>query len=412
MASAPAKKTQRLGWLDALRGVAALGVVFQHVGPEWLWAQYHVEHQQFDLGVFGVFLFFLVSGYIVPASLERRGDVRAFWVGRLLRLYPLLIVVVVLAWQLPSRYAVVAAGIYPGFWPTGAGNLLLLPDLLGLNGALRVVWTLSYEMVFYYIVTALFVFGRHRLSGPIAVGFATVAVFAGASLPLGLLVAEAGGTGPLVAIVAAVVVTALACILSGHRVATRIGGVLLGAVGLALLFLNSRSAGFESMMILATMFAGTAIYRAEHGQISRLQGVLCCGLVLAGGLVAGVQQGPHYLNLVWTATAGSWTTAFVAAWALFLLAWLLRRYPLPRALSWLGTVSYAVYLIHVPLLSCGVWLCVELQFWPHGLYQGLAVFGGFVAVLLAVSYAAHLLVEVPAQKLARRLTRPRAGVAG
>jgi peptidoglycan/LPS O-acetylase OafA/YrhL len=42
-----------------------------------------------DPGQYGVFVFFLVSGYIVPASLERRGSVRGFWVSRVFRLYPL-----------------------------------------------------------------------------------------------------------------------------------------------------------------------------------------------------------------------------------------------------------------------------------------------------------------------------------
>lgn len=51
----------------------------------------------FDPGIFGVVAFFLVSGYIVPASLERRGDVQAFWIGRLFRLYPLCAVVFVAA---------------------------------------------------------------------------------------------------------------------------------------------------------------------------------------------------------------------------------------------------------------------------------------------------------------------------
>jgi peptidoglycan/LPS O-acetylase OafA/YrhL len=33
-------------------------------------------------------VFFLVSGYIVPASLEHKGDVRSIWVNRVFRLYP------------------------------------------------------------------------------------------------------------------------------------------------------------------------------------------------------------------------------------------------------------------------------------------------------------------------------------
>ena len=39
----------------------------------------------------------MVSGYIVPASLERKGSVRGFWVSRVFRLYPLYIVALVAA---------------------------------------------------------------------------------------------------------------------------------------------------------------------------------------------------------------------------------------------------------------------------------------------------------------------------
>ena len=48
-----------------------------------------VTHQYVNIGRFGVVAFFLVSGYIIPFSLERGGSVRRFAVGRFFRLYPL-----------------------------------------------------------------------------------------------------------------------------------------------------------------------------------------------------------------------------------------------------------------------------------------------------------------------------------
>src|SRR5918999_6019833 len=81
--------TGRLAWLDALRGIGALVVAFQHAGyryvPELQWEL----HRWFDPGTFGITVFFLVSGYIVPASLTRAGSVRRFWISRLFRVYPL-----------------------------------------------------------------------------------------------------------------------------------------------------------------------------------------------------------------------------------------------------------------------------------------------------------------------------------
>lgn len=75
---APQQTRRRLAWLDALRGIAALVVVSEHaLEPLFPEAQLPVK-AAFEPGWYGVMVFFLVSGYIVPASLERRGSVRAF----------------------------------------------------------------------------------------------------------------------------------------------------------------------------------------------------------------------------------------------------------------------------------------------------------------------------------------------
>src|SRR5438445_10494770 len=87
----------RLAWLDVLRGLAALAVVFDHVSYHVLQHPRHVIYHWFNLGDYGVFVFFIISGYIVPASLERKGSVRTFWVSRLFRLYPLYLLAVGMA---------------------------------------------------------------------------------------------------------------------------------------------------------------------------------------------------------------------------------------------------------------------------------------------------------------------------
>ena len=87
----------RLGWLDALRGLAALAVVFDHLSYYVLQHVRAVIYHWFDAGNYGVFVFFIISGYIVPASLERKGSVRTFWVSRVFRLYPLYLLAVGIA---------------------------------------------------------------------------------------------------------------------------------------------------------------------------------------------------------------------------------------------------------------------------------------------------------------------------
>ena len=99
-----AAKGRRLAWLDALRGFAALCVVFDHMSTLVLQHVRSDVYVWFNGGQYGVFVFFLVSGYIIPASLERKGSVRGFWVSRAFRLYPLYIVgIAVLAPGLEDR---------------------------------------------------------------------------------------------------------------------------------------------------------------------------------------------------------------------------------------------------------------------------------------------------------------------
>src|SRR5437899_12115463 len=83
----PARTGTRLAWLDVLRGVAALAVVFDHASYYVLQHVRGIIYQWFDPGNYGVVVFFIISWYIVPASLERKGRVRTLWVVRPLRLF-------------------------------------------------------------------------------------------------------------------------------------------------------------------------------------------------------------------------------------------------------------------------------------------------------------------------------------
>ena len=88
----PDGKTARLAWLDLLRGVAAMVVALHHATYYFTPTLRAGHLPWFDPGLYGVLVFFLVSGYIVPASLERHGQVRSFWISRITRIYPLLTV--------------------------------------------------------------------------------------------------------------------------------------------------------------------------------------------------------------------------------------------------------------------------------------------------------------------------------
>ncbi|MGT2528119.1 acyltransferase family protein [Streptomyces nojiriensis] len=405
--SSPATAASRLGWLDALRGIAALSVAVYHLALPFYWVPHGTRVPYYlDPGIFGVLLFFLVSGYIIPASLERRGDVRAFWVGRAFRIYPVVIVTVVAALLLlPRKHTVVADGAFDHPLLAFAGNGLMLQDLTGVPNVIGVMWTLTYEMVFYYFVTALFALGWHRKSAPIAAGFAAVALVLGGWIALGTLSVNPSSTRHLVLACATVVVMAMACIMTGKQALIRGGGLLLGALGLVLIALNSRAAAFETMMIFATMFSGTVLYRLEHGQIERTQAFLTCGFVVACGFLTGyVYNRGQALSQTYSGSWMAWSFAYVAAWAVFAAGMLLRKRRFPRWLSWLGAISYSLYLLHNPLIHGMNWM-LEGRAPIHSWTGRALLFTGFMAALTVVSWLSYRLVELPFQNLGRRVLK-------
>jgi peptidoglycan/LPS O-acetylase OafA/YrhL len=188
-ANAAAPKHSRLAWLDALRGFAALCVVFDHGSTLMLEPVRDFLYRWLDLGQYGVFVFFLISGYIIPASLERKGSVRGFWTSRLFRLYPMYAVALVIAAvAYETGYGTLRGAEHHPLQSVFAW-LLMLPNLLTGPNVPNVTWTLSYEMVFYLLLVALFSWGVHRRSGTYATVFAIAAVALGGVLPMAKTVA-------------------------------------------------------------------------------------------------------------------------------------------------------------------------------------------------------------------------------
>ena len=257
----------RLGWLDALRGIAALVVVFDHSSYAFM-AEFRRELMpQFNTSRYGIMVFFLVSGYIIPASLERRGCVRTFWIGRVFRMYPLwaAVVTAVLALNLLGVAEIRADFGRQSAATVAVAHVTLLQELLGTPNLLLVLWTLSYEMAFYLLVVALFTVRLHQRSAAVAVTLAVLAavsVTAGVMLPASAL-SGAVGTGPLVALASIAMVVAICCASAGSPALRVFGGVLGGVLALVLVPFNGTVPMWEGLVILAVMFLGTAVHRAE-----------------------------------------------------------------------------------------------------------------------------------------------------
>ena len=404
MADNPPK--QRLAWLDALRGIAALAVVYDHLSEYLLKnTRTHVYHW-LDVGEYGVFVFFLISGYIVPASLERKGSVRTFWVSRLFRLYPLYLLVIVLAillW-LPSMVSLRGAEHDP--LSSTLEQLLMMSNVLAGPNVPNVVWSLSYEMIFYLLITALFIGGVHKRSSWYAIGFGVAAVAFGGMLPEQYF-SHHLSTPRLVAAVADLVLLiglAAAVLLRGRP--RLLGAGLAGLVGLALLAFNGGWIyPWEALTILGLMFTGTALYRAEQGQYpwSRAIGAAVTTIVL--GIVAGIWHSHEWgitgpAQLFWERR---WFFSLVLAGLTFGGGLLVRHWAMPRILSWLGLISYSIYLLHPLLIEVFYNRIWHGHHYSTGMQVVMAaVFG---VVLVALSSVTYLLVEKPMQGVGRRVAR-------
>lgn len=390
----------RLAWLDALRGIAALCVVFDHLTYSVLQPVRDSVYQWFDPGQYGVFVFFLVSGYIVPASLERKGSVRGFWVSRVFRLYPLYLF---------------AVGAMIVLWASGIGSLsgmdtntvtasfadvFMLQSVLWAPTLPNVVWSLAYEMVFYLLLTALFLGGVHRRSSRYALVSAVAALALGRVLQPGSLSYHLFTPGVVVAVTDSLILAGLVLALAGRGRSRTAGAALAAATGLLVIMFNSGyAAPWESFTIFALMFTGTMLYRAEAGTYPWRRAFYVatgvCGFVLVAAQLHSSPQDENFAAIAKT------LNSLELAGLTFAVAMLCRHRKVPRALAWLGLVSYSVYLLHPALIEAyaSVPFTQNENFVPMELLLAAA----FVAVLLTCCGLTHRLIEAPMQRLGRRV---------
>jgi peptidoglycan/LPS O-acetylase OafA/YrhL len=154
----PSADTKRFEELDGLRGLAALAVLFNHVGlatiggvsaPKWLiWPA--------D-GTVAVMVFFVLSGYVIgltypPAAGKK--DVRHYGFKRFVRLMPINVVAVLLACAVtahPSGWSALANVFFLGNFAPYAG--VSIPVIEGNEN----LWSLNYEVLYYGLFILIWV---------------------------------------------------------------------------------------------------------------------------------------------------------------------------------------------------------------------------------------------------------------
>lgn len=140
--------TNQLQSLQVLRGLAALSVVYFHIG------------KGSAFGSFGVDLFFVLSGFVIAMASEKQVGAKQFAINRLTRVAPLYwimttMIMIVLILR-PELFNSTTAS-----FPNYLRSIFFIPyfnDNGQLQPLLGVGWTLNYEMVFYAMATiSLFV---------------------------------------------------------------------------------------------------------------------------------------------------------------------------------------------------------------------------------------------------------------
>lgn len=160
-----------LSILDVLRAIAALSVCLFHFNNE-----HDLEFSKaLTFGHYGVELFFVISGFIIPLSMlwagYRHWDGFRFLLRRGIRLYPAFAIVVLLEILLLTqvRPALGYEGEAAFTWSRAIANFTLSCDFVNERWFLPVLWTLAQEAQFYVLIALtlpLLLSGRKWLQWP------------------------------------------------------------------------------------------------------------------------------------------------------------------------------------------------------------------------------------------------------
>ncbi|MFO1322768.1 MAG: acyltransferase [Burkholderiales bacterium] len=368
MAGSGAAATEGRGFFPSIalmRAVAALLVVYDHLvgiwlerskvafapaafADRWLFEPLHIMAHG---GSLAVALFFLVSGFVI-VFVAQRETLRQFAIRRLLRIYPplwassvILIVIFAAILAAPSSHVLhrYAANSALASDSPAADTLLALTlgnYLAGTPPVNGVAWTLVIEVFFYVCVALLLPLLKSRPRLALAVAFA----------------------------------------------------------GLALLQACAKTSGFVFLLAVngvyvSYLFLGSLVYFRWDGRIGN-RFFLAGSLAFAGLFLHGVRE--IVLEAPWT--FADYGVSYLLAWLCFVCFLLLDdRIRLGRVSDFFSRISYSLYLNHGGLGLMAITLLFPFLGYPLSL---LVAFG----LVVAVSAASWRYVEVPSQRLAKRLT--------
>nr|WP_247876715.1 acyltransferase [Ochrobactrum sp. CM-21-5] len=343
----------RFSNIDGLRAIAAISVLFHHIFGDILREAVHQDTPfigvlngvitSFDFGRFGVVLFFLISGFVVPFSIKDDQPIRRFVIGRFFRLYPafwvslaLMCIFLFFTGDAPQLITVVA-------------NFTMLANLFGQPWLSGVYWTLFIELAFYVLIAMAFMAGILRQ--PLMI------------LAAGLLLEASTGVPFLL----------------------RAFGINLPVIYIGL---------HLSFLVCGLLLRLAVIEKAPHA-------------VWAASVVALVQMSIIIpiadFSLARNDTffiVGKFPViaAYIAAYSVFLLSLLTAR-PRVELLSSTGEISYSIYLFHVPVCWTIYRMLQLTGFWSDVITIVICL----VATVI-VSNLTYRYVEKPMIAMGRRIS--------
>jgi peptidoglycan/LPS O-acetylase OafA/YrhL len=363
---------------DQLRAVAVACVMIVHLlGVYWKFRDVVAGHifappitgpsarsldlitsNYFNYGPFGVALFFLISGFVIPFSLAKSTRPR-FLAARMLRIYPTYVVCLLLgvltAW-LSSRYWGVPFG---WTWPKILQNALLVNNLTGMESVDMVNWSLAIEIKFYLLSCLLAAFIVHARVLPL--------------LSVSLLLT-------------AVIVAA------DYHLSAQWGSI--DAFGISI-YLSQLA---HDMTFMPFMFIGTLFSYHFRGQLSTRE-LAVAALVLFAVFIEA------WLHTVLRAQFPLVPLNYLYALLVFTAAYAWReRFKPWRAVGFAASISYPLYALHSLLGYAAIRFLNS-----HGVTYYLAVLLA-VGGIAAVAYLVHCLVEMPTQQWGKSLMRARVAV--
>lgn len=403
----PAERSgSRLKFLDGLRAIAALSVVGQHVA-EILYPQFFGwAITVWRPGQFGVFLFFIISGFVIPYTITRYRNAASFALGRFFRIFPLLAVATVFVLLVSGQEY--SLGVI-------ASNLFAVHLFFTTTNIVGSSWTLYYELIFYILIGMAFFSGGLPRSLPVVCVVPLLPLLLNGSISGDLLFGSA--TKFVHSWEAIAAVFAFSTLLAVSISTTGLSGLLksfpFALLAGFMLFHNYRGIFYNFTLV---QFFGIGVIFYFH-YLGRLETRKLIALLVANAALILINFRILYTPFEWPAPqplhdwlvpyfadaekvgrlAAWWTdpVTYICAIVMFALGYFFRYGLEGRVITWLGMISYSIYIVH----------SVIIHHLPQITESRFVTFLGWVTICIAVSWITYRLIEDPFHRLGRFAAR-------